>query len=162
MTQDKKINVYLLIVLATMLILPLACILGEVLQKKAPFGWALTGKYFIFWAIGIRLFIAGIRQTTQPAFTAVKIFNIRNSEESFVIIRELGFANICIGLIGILSLFNSEWRPVAAIAGGLYFGLAGIQHVAKGADSGNEVIAMISDLFVFGLMLVYLSFTFFL
>ena len=158
MTQDKKINVYLLIVLATMLILPLACILGEVLLKKIPFSVALAGKYFIFWAIGIRLFVAGVKQTIQPRFTAAEIFGIQNSEESFVIIRELGFANICMGLMGILSFFINEWRPIAAITGGLYFGLAGIQHVVKKADSGNEVIAMISDLFLFGLMLTYLLF----
>jgi hypothetical protein len=157
--KEKKINLYLINVLATMLILPLACIIAEAAVKSTPVNWPLIGKYFIFWAIGVRLLIAGLKQSLQPRFTAEQIFNIRNSEESLAVVRELGFANICLGLAGILSLFRIEWRPVAAITGGLYFGLAGLLHVFRAPASRNETIAKISDLFIFGVVLLYLFFT---
>jgi hypothetical protein len=157
--KEKKINLYLINVVATMLILPLACIMAEAVVKTTPVNWSLIGKYFIFWAIGVRLLIAGLKQSLQPRFTAEQIFNIRNSEESLAVIRELGFANICLGLAGILSLFRMEWRPVAAITGGLYFGLAGLLHIFRTPASRNETIAKISDLFIFGVVLLYLFFT---
>ena len=158
--KEKKINLYLINVLATMLILPLACIIAEAAVKPTPVNWSLIGKYFIFWAIGVRLLIAGLKQSLQPRFTAEQIFNIRNSEESLAVVRELGFANICLGLAGILSLFRTEWRPVAAITGGLYFGLAGLLHVFRAPASRNETIAKVSDLSIFGVVLLYLFFTF--
>jgi hypothetical protein len=156
--KEKKINLYLINVVATMLILPLVCIIAEAVVKTTPVSWLLIGKYFIFWAIGVRLVIAGLKQSLQPRFTAEQIFNIRNSEESLAVVRELGFANICLGLAGILSLFRMEWRPVAAITGGLYFGLAGLLHVFRASASRNETIARISDLFIFGVVLLYLCF----
>jgi hypothetical protein len=48
---------------------------------------------------------------------------------------------------------------MVAIIEGLYFGLAGIQHILKKPDSANESIAMISDLFIFLLIGLYLAFT---
>jgi hypothetical protein len=115
----------------------------------------IAGKWFIFWSVGIRLFIAGLRQSINPAFTAEKIFNITN-HDSHVIVRELGFANICSGLVGILSLFFVQWRIPAAFGSGLYFGIAGINHILKGAAGTNEFIAMVSDIIIFSCMLIYL------
>jgi hypothetical protein len=114
----------------------------------------LIGKWFVFWAIGLRLFNAGFKQTINPAFTLEKIFHIR-SKESQVIVRELGFANICFGLLGVLSLFAAQFRLPAAIAGGLYMGLAGVYHIIKKPVSTNEVIAMVSDIFIFIIMLFF-------
>jgi hypothetical protein len=114
----------------------------------------LTGKWFVFWAIGIRLFSAGIKQATNPAFTLEKIFGIK-SKESLVIVRELGFANICMGFLGTVSLFMEQFRLSAAIAGGLYFGLAGLLHVFKKRESKNEIIAMVSDLLIFIVMIIF-------
>ena len=104
--KEKKINLYLINVLATMLILPLACIIAEAVIKTTQVSWPLIGKYFIFWAIGVRLLM----------------------------------------------------RPVAAITGGLYFGLAGLLHVFRAPASLNETIAKVSDLFIFGVVLLYLCF----
>ena len=83
------------------------------------------------------------------------------SSESFVVIRELGFANIALGVMGILSVINSNWRILAAITGGLFFGLAGIQHLFKKPDSSNELIAMVYDLVVLLMIVLYLIFTLF-
>jgi hypothetical protein len=158
--MSGKPPLYLINVLVVMLILPVVSVLFETLTHSSVFGWALIGKWFVFWAIGVRLFTAGIRQVAKPAFTAQEIFHI-SSEESFVIVKELGYANICLGLAGILSLHSIAWCQLAGIAGGLYFGLAGILHVIKKPVSTNETIALISDIYVFVLIAIYLVFTLF-
>jgi hypothetical protein len=76
-----------------------------------------------------------------------------------VVIRELGFANISMGAMGILSVINNDWRILAAMVGGLFLGLAGIQHLFKKPDSRNEVVAMIYDLSVLVVIFLYLIFT---
>ena len=150
--------VYLIMNILLLFILPLLSIASECIVEKESMDWILIGKWFIFWAIGIRLFTAGIKQSSNPEFTAVKIFKMKSSE-SFVVIRELGFANIALGVMGILSVINSNWRILAAITGGLFFGLAGIQHLFKRPDSRNELIAMLYDLIVLLIIVLYLIFT---
>jgi hypothetical protein len=150
--------VYLIMNIFLLFILPLLSIASECIVEKESMNWILIGKWFIFWAIGIRLFTAGIKQSSNPEFTAVKIFKMKSSE-SFVVIRELGFANIALGVMGILSVINNNWRILAAITGGLFFGLAGIQHLFKKPDSRNELIAMIYDVTVLLIILLYLVFT---
>jgi hypothetical protein len=157
--DGKKINLYLINVLATMLILPVLSITVEATIKSIPLSIELTAKYFIGWAIGVRLLIAGLRQSIRPEFTAEQIFNLRNSRDSLPFIRELGFANICMGLLGVVSFFKQEWRLPAAITGGLYFGLAGFLHVFRKAATFNELIAKISDLFIFSIALLYIVLT---
>ncbi|HTB27023.1 MAG TPA: DUF6790 family protein [Puia sp.] len=152
--------VYLIMNILLLFILPLLSIASECIVEKESMDWILIGKWFIFWAIGIRLFTAGIKQSSNPEFTAVKIFKMKSSE-SFVVIRELGFANIALGVMGILSVINSNWRILAAITGGLFFGLAGIQHLFKRPDSRNELIAMLYDLIVLLMIVLYLVFTLF-
>ena len=59
---------YLLVVLGLMAILPIASIYIEaVTVAGSDFLW-LIGKWFVFWAAGIRLLLAGIRQiAVSPA-----------------------------------------------------------------------------------------------
>ena len=147
---------YLAIVLLLMFVLPLLSIIIEWGIHKQPSSMMyLTGKWFLFWAVGVRLLSAGLKQAIQPSFTAREIFHIEN-EESFIVVRELGFANICLGAIGIISLFIPGWRMAAAFAGGLFFGIAGVGHLIKGAVSTNEWIALVSDVFIFLVMAAYL------
>ncbi len=116
---------------------------------------ALTGKWFVFWAVGTRLLLAGIRQAAKPAFTLAEIFHNKN-KESEVIVKELGFANICFGITGILSISIPEWRAAAGFTGGLYMGIAGFYHIIKKPVSANEIIAMVSDIYIFIILAVYL------
>jgi hypothetical protein len=111
----------------------------------------LSLKWFVFWACGIRLFIAGLRQVIQPGFTANKIFEIEGSTAN-PIVQELGFANLCIGLLGIVSLPVPTWQMPAALTGGLYYGLAGFLHINSSRKSRNEWIALCSDLAIFLLL----------
>ncbi len=151
----KKIPIYLVSILLFMVLLPIGCIIIQWSGQTTPPGWPLIGKWFVFWPVGIRLFIAGLRQATKPAFTAREIFHLK-SDDSFPIIKELGFANISMGGMAILSFIFPAWRIPAAAAGGLYFGLAGFLHLFKKRDSTNETIAMVSDLYIFLLMAMYL------
>ncbi|MDB5281502.1 MAG: hypothetical protein JWO06_577 [Bacteroidota bacterium] len=156
--SSSKPSLYLISVLLFMLILPVSSVAFEYFRHTADLGWLLIGKWFVFWAIGVRVFIAGVRQVTKPEFTAKEIFDLEGTE-SLVIIRELGLSNICVGLLAIISLFKPGWCGAAAFTGGLYFGLAGLLHVIKKPVSKNEVIAMVSDLYIFVIMLLYLVFT---
>jgi len=48
---------------------------------------------------------------------------------------------------------------VAAISGGLFIGIAGIQHVIKKPISFNEKVAMISNIFIFFIMITFIIYS---
>jgi hypothetical protein len=153
MTMNKT---YLTIVLLLMLVLPCVSIGIEYSVAANQLSFiSLVGKWFVFWSIGVRLFSAGIRQVAKPSFTAETIFHITN-KESYVIVKELGFANICLGTIGIISLFIPDWRMASAFSGGLFMGIAGINHIIKKPEGINELIAMISDVSIAIIMMFYI------
>lgn len=146
---------YIVVVSVLTFLLPLICSVAEMLvDNQSALSLGLFGKWFIFSAVGVRLFIAGVKQTTDPAFTAKEIFHLQNPE-SYPIVRELGFANLCFGLIGIMSLFFPQWRVVSAFGSGLYYGIAGLQHFLKKPVGVNEKFAMVTDLLIFLVLLVY-------
>jgi len=136
------------------LIIPAAGSVAEHLSQHLFLTFELFCKWFIFSAVGLRLFVAGIMQTVKPAFTAKEIFHI-NNPEIFPIVRELGFANLCFGLVGIISLFKPEWRIVSAFASGIYYGIAGLQHLIKKPVGANEKFALWTDLLIFAVLFVY-------
>jgi hypothetical protein len=152
-----KLNLYFISVLLTMLILPVISLVLDRMTHPVPICY-MIGKWFVFWAIGIRLFLAGLRQVSNPSFTAKEIFHIQETE-SFAVIRELGFGNLAIGTGGIVSLLRPEWTSIMSIVGGLYFGLAGSLHLSKKLDSFNEIIALVSDLFIFIVMAAYVLYS---
>jgi hypothetical protein len=145
---------YIIIVTALTFILPILGFAIEHVVVFTPLTFELFGKWFIFSAVGLRLFLAGIRQSTNPAFTAKEIFHIQ-SENSFPIVRELGFANLCFGLVGIISLFKPDWRLVSSFASGLYYGIAGAQHLVKKPVGVNERFALWTDMLIFVFLLAY-------
>lgn len=113
---------------------------------------ALIAKWFVIWSVGARLFLAGLRQIVQPSYTAEVILSLKH-EESHVLVRELGFANLAVGLTGLASWLFPAWVPAVALSGGVFYSLAGINHLRQASRSRLENIAMISDLFV-GLVLL--------
>lgn len=158
LNQDNKANdlnkTYIIVVTILTFILPAVCFVVEHLTNRAALTPELFGKWFIFSAVGLRLFLAGIRQATKPAFTAKEIFHIE-SPDVLPIVRELGFANLCFGLVGIVSLFKPDWRIVCAFASGLYYGIAGLQHLIKRPVGTNEKFALWTDLIIFAVLLAY-------
>ncbi|GAO43140.1 DUF6790 family protein [Flavihumibacter petaseus] len=142
---------YLVSLLLLILVVPVTGTFLELSRREIPFTVELFGKWFIFSAAGLRLFIAGLRQSLQPSFTAHKIFHFTGTD-SYAVIRELGFANICLGLMGIISISRPDWRMPAAFASGLYYGLAGLLHIIKKPTGINEAVAMWTDLIIFALL----------
>ncbi|HEY4195736.1 MAG TPA: hypothetical protein VGM63_09390 [Mucilaginibacter sp.] len=151
---------YHFIRLLFMLVCPVLSIVGEIIFKRTPIDPILIGKWVTFWAVGIRLFIKGLNQIIIPILSKLKNYSLKN-EEKFAIIRELGFAKISLGAMGILSILNTGWHLLAAISGALFYGLAGIRHLFKKPESLNAFIATITDQLVFAMILLYLSFVLF-
>ncbi len=147
---------YYLVVVLLMFVLPVVSILIELfLFKGSSTLILLVGKWFAFWAVGGRLFLAGLRQAIQPRFTAETILAVKG-EEPLQLVQELGFANLATGTIGIISIFKGSWVMPSAIAGCLFYGLAGARHTVKGGRSFAESTAMVSDLFIFVVLLLYI------
>jgi hypothetical protein len=147
-------RMYLATILLLILIFPgLAVGLDLWAHPGAPL-MLLIGKWFTFFAVGLRLFIAGIRQNLQPAFTATAIFGIEDPK-ALGLVSEIGFGNLAIGAAGLLSVALPGWLSAAAFTGGLYYGLAGLGHALKPDRSAKEQIALVSDLLIFVLLLVF-------
>ena len=117
---------------------------------------ALIGKWFVFWAVGVRLLLAGFMQTLRPQFTAERIFDT-NAAAALGMVREIGFGNIAMGTIGALSLWLGGWLLPAAVAGGLYYGLAGLGHVVRCSGNAMERVAMASDFFIFAVLALFVA-----
>ena len=140
---------YLAGVILLMLVLPAASVAVEALRAPAALDlMPLMGKWFTFWGVGVRLFTAGLMQTFRPQFTAQSIFAIKD-ESALAIVREVGFGNLAMGTLGLVSLAKPEWVAPAAIAGGLYYGLAGIGHALQ--------VALVSDLAIFALLAAFVA-----
>jgi hypothetical protein len=145
---------YLLIVFGLMLVLPLLSIAVEATLVSGTDPVFLVGKWFVFYAGGLRLLLAGASQIVRPQFTARSVFGIKDAKASRIV-SELGFANVSIGLLCMLSLAFPEWVLPGAIVSGLFYGLAGGKHFLNGARGGTENIAMVTDLAMVGILGLY-------
>lgn len=144
---------YYLMIVLLMGVLPIASVLIE--QAVGHGDWiALIGRWFVFWAGGIRLLLAGVRQIANPAFTARTIFEIDDAGASKVVV-ELGFANFAMGLVSVASIVRPDWVLPAAIVTGLYYGLAGVRHIANTGRNRIETWATLSDLWIFVVLVAY-------
>jgi hypothetical protein len=145
--------VYLAIIVLLMAVLPVVSVAVE-LAAGSTDPWLLIGKWFVFWAVGLRLLIAGLSQVFKPETTA-GILGIKDSA-SLIVVKELGFANFAMGVLGTASLWFPGWVNAAALAGSVFLGLAGVNHLLKGERNAKENIAMISDLAIAGVLAAYL------
>jgi hypothetical protein len=142
---------YLSIVIAFMLALPLVSIVAQIVltDHGALHGaayLAIVAKWYVFWAVGARLSLAGLRQIIQPRYTAETILGLKGAEALFFV-RELGFANVAMGSVGIGSLFAPSWVTPVAMLGAIYYGLAGINHCLHTGRNQLQNVALVSDLF---------------
>jgi hypothetical protein len=148
---------YLAMIILLMGVLPALSVLIEFcIPHSSDDLLFLIGKWFVFWGVGVRLMLAGVRQIANPTFTADVIFGVKE-KAALTIVQELGFGNLSIGLLGALALVRNEWVVPAAITGGLFYGLAGIKHLIKGKRNRTENIAMVSDLWIFLVLAGYLA-----
>ena len=146
---------YLAFVVLLMFVLPAGCVIGQMVWSGSATDVMLfVGKWFVFWMVGVRLFMAGVRQVAQPQFTAETIFEIKD-RAALAIVRELGFANLSTGTLGLASLAAPNWLLPAAIVGGLYYGLAAAGHAFRSRRNFNEQTALISDIFAFVILAAF-------
>jgi hypothetical protein len=138
-------------------VLPLLSVAAEApMLPDAGALMGLVGKWFTFWAVGVRLFLAGLSQVFRPQLTSEGILGIKDPG-AYVIVREVGFGNLAMGTLGLLSLVVSGWVVPAAIAGGLFYGLAGVEHAIRKDKTGKEWIALVSDLLIFMLLAAFVA-----
>lgn len=142
---------YIASIILLLLVLPVASIAVETMMYGGEL-MRYIAKWFVFWAVGVRLFLAGVRQTMQPQFTAESIFGIKEPAAQFIA-REVGFGNLAMGTLGLASLFLPGWIIPAALVGGLYYGLAGCGHALRRERNAKETAALISDVFMAILLL---------
>jgi hypothetical protein len=105
------------------------------------------GKWWVFWGVGTRLLVAGIVQASGKGPTSAILGAAKPSVQETQLTRELGMANLCIGLAGLLALVPG-WALPAGLAGGLYLLIAGIMHVPKRGKNAQEQLATWTDLVV--------------
>ena len=121
--------------IALIAVLPITAALLESRIDQVSLNSANYWKWFIFWGVGIRLFFKGIKLASTP--------------QSHLTLLELGFANMALGSMGILSVINDQWRLIAAIAGAIYFGLADMLRLLKKTDGRHERVALVYNILVF-------------
>lgn len=151
---------YFIIVIATTIVLPVASALIELSglniagmhMASSTILIIYFGKWYVFWAGGLRLLLAGLRQTFQPTFTLKQIFNI-DHEPSEHIVQELGFANLSMGLLCVTTLAFPQLVMAGAIVSGLYYGLAGLRHfIGHEPRNAQRTLAMGTDILVFAVL----------
>lgn len=136
---------YYVIVAVFMLIAPAVSTAIELSLGSAD-PWLVAAKWFVVWGVGVRLFTAGIKQVTDPSFTA-GILGIK-SKDALVVIRELGFANVALGAAALCAAVRVEWLLPAALAGAIFYGAAGLGHVSRRPGGTAEAVALVSDLYM--------------
>lgn len=144
----------LFVILLFMLILPIVSIAQDLLSGTAK-PMASIGTWFVYWGVGWRLVAAGVFQLFRPSFTARNIFEIEDPN-AHKLVYEIGFGNLAIGITAIASLYFPEWIPAAALAGAIFYLLAGVQHVRNHPTTAPEIAAMVSDLGIAAILIVYL------
>lgn len=146
---------YIAMVVLLIVLLPAASVLSDYLAASGATPlMPLIGKWFVFWAAGVRLFTAGLRQFTKPEFTARDIFHMKG-DEALPVVRELGIANIALGAVGIASLWRPDFVLPVAIAAAIFYGMAGWRHILEKDKSTNETVAMATDLIAFAVLAAY-------
>lgn len=142
---------YFAIVSLLMLAAPIASVAIEHSVHGAAPTMALVGKWFVFWAVGVRLALAGLRQYFEPKFTAEQIFDI-HGDDALPLVRELGIANFAAGTVGILTLLRPDFILPSAIAAAIFYGLAGFRHAMQRKRNAKESFATATDLFAFAVL----------
>jgi len=150
---------YILMITLIMFVFPIGSILVDLFALRSSAGvMPLIGKWFVFWAMGVRLFTAGLRQSIRPRFTAETILGIKGTGQ-FIVVQELGFANLAMGLLGMSSLLARGWIFPAALVGCLFIGLAGVRHLFSKGSNLLEKGAMLSNLAAACVLLTYILWT---
>jgi hypothetical protein len=137
---------YIAVVVLQTLILPLLSG-GVQLAVAGGAPVVIFGVWWAFWGVGTRLVVAGLSQLINPGRTTQGILGSDDAGAELVV-HELAFANLSMGLIGAVSAFADGWGILGAAPGAVYMGLAGFRHLAKRGKNADETVATWTDLLV--------------
>ncbi len=137
---------YFVVVLLQTVVLP---IVSGVIELAVVGGDPVLvfGKWFVFWGVGTRLFLAGIVQVSGRASTAQILGATATTGAERQLTAELGTANLAMGFAGLFALVPG-WALPVGLAGGLFLLIAGLMHVAKKDKNAKETLATWTDLVV--------------
>ena len=76
-------------------------------------------------------------------------------DEALLLVRELGVSNFAVGVVGLAAVAVPTFVLRRAITACVFYGIAGARHVVERARSGNETVAMVSDLFAFAVLATF-------
>jgi len=145
---------YFIIVIGQTVVLPLVSGLIELLAVGGD-PILVFGKWWAFWGVGTRLLSAGIAQVSGKGRTAQILGSTAPSVQELQLTRELGTANIGMGLAGLFALIPG-WTLAAALAGGVFLLIAGLMHVPKKGKNPQETVATWTDVVV-GIVVMVLA-----
>ena len=84
-----------------------------------------------------------------------------DTQEVYILVRELGGANAASGAVAIASLAMPTFVLPSAICAGIFYTVAGIEHVRSDHRGRNESIAMLSDFFAAAILLSFATWNIF-
>jgi hypothetical protein len=145
---------YVILVLAQTIVLPIVSASWE-LASSGGDAVLVFGKWWVFWGVGTRLLLAGLAQVSGKGPTAEILGSTESTVQERQLTRELGMANVGMGLAGLLALVPG-WALPAGVAGGTFLLVAGLLHLPKKGKSTQELVATWTDLVV-GAALVVLA-----
>ncbi|MFT3796906.1 DUF6790 family protein [Microbacterium sp.] len=145
---------YFIVVIAQTIVLPIACGVWELIAVGGD-PLLVFGKWWVFWGVGSRLLLAGFVQTSGKGPTAQILGSSQTSTAERQLTKELGTANIGMGIAGLLAIIP-DWALPAGVAGGVFLLIAGLMHVTKRGKNAQETLATWTDLLV-GVVVVILA-----
>lgn len=148
---------YFVVVIAQTVVLPIVSGIWE-LAVAGGDPILVFGKWWVFWGVGTRLLLAGLVQVSGRGATAEILGATAPTVQEKQLTRELGTANIGMGLAGLLALVP-QWALPAGVAGGTFLLLAGLMHLSKQGKNAKETLATWTDLVVGLAVLVLAGYT---
>jgi hypothetical protein len=145
---------YFILVIAQTVVLPIASGIIE-LAVMGGDPVLVFGRWWAFWGVGTRLLVAGVAQVSGKGPTSAILGATTSSVEMQQLTRELGTANIGMGIAGLLALVPG-WAVPAGLAGGIFLLIAGAMHLPKKGKNAQETLATWTDLIV-GVAIVVLA-----
>lgn len=144
------VDVYLFTVL-----LPFIAICVEAIRSDGRILATVIEKWFLFFAIGMRFLLGGIRRTARIKFRTGKIFHIEK-RKCCPVLRELGITNFSFGTVAVISFFIPSWRNITAFGSCLYYGAAAFSELLIKQAGMNHVFMLFSNVCIFLILLLLL------
>lgn len=137
---------HMIYVIGVMFVIPAICVAIDYLKKQNQDVLYLFCKWFVFWAIGIRGITGGLMQALNPAYTA---WLLQTGTDNYIIIRELGGANLAFGVLGVISIISHNYRKAAALSSAIFLLVASAIHISRlSIIELSEIMSLTGDLFV--------------